>query len=808
MFVPETARGQTMRKYFNKDWFFTGHFEERLLHISREEAQRELTPVYLPHTVKELPFNCFDEREYQMVSGYVRFLNVPESWRGKRVSLLFMAAGHQAEVYCNGALVTHHENGYTAFEAELDGFLRYGEENLITVRLDSRENLNQPPFGKVIDYMTFGGLYRGVYLEVREKACIRDLFVHGGLDGVAHVSMEGDYTENTSVIARICPLDSEGNAEGPGVMFSSPFWVDKFDLPVPDVKLWDIGNPNMYRLTVTMMGDGGSDTRSADFGFRTVRMDAEGFWLNERRLRIRGLNRHQSWPYMGYAVPDRAQALDADILKYELGCNAVRTSHYSQSQAFVDRCDRIGLLVFTEIPGWQFVGDVKWQEQALENTREMVRQYRNHPSIFLWGVRINESADHDDLYRKTNAVARQMDPTRPTGGVRCIKNSHLFEDVYTYNDFSHYGPNEGCEPRENITPEKKCGYLITEYNGHMYPTKAWDFEGRRVEHALRHARVLNAVRGTKGIAGSFGWCMFDYNTHKDFGSGDRICYHGVLDMFRNPKLAAAVYTAEGGRLALKVGTTMDIGEYPAARLGQIWAFTSGSEVELYKNGQFVNRFTPGGQFPNMKHPPILIDDVIGNLLVENEGFDEKTAAKVKEILLAEGVYGEDGLPSALARRKALLIARRKVTADQLHDLYGRYLANWGGERVTWRFAAKNEQGKVIGECIRNSSAVSRLEVDCDTEELTENGTWDIATVRIRAVDQNGEQLPYVQRSVRLILEGDARLAGPDAVPLQGGMTGTYVCSEGRSGSAKLTIRMEGCEDVVLHFTIRAGEEAK
>ena len=99
---------------------------------------------------------------------------------------------------------------------------------------------------------------------------------------------------------------------------------------------------------------------------------------------------------------------DADILKNELGLNAVRTSHYPQSHHFIDRCDELGLLVFTEIPGWQNIGDDEWKEQAVVNTREMVTQYRNHPSIILWGVRINESVDCDELYLRTNKEEEKL----------------------------------------------------------------------------------------------------------------------------------------------------------------------------------------------------------------------------------------------------------------------------------------------------------------------------------------------------------------------------------------------------------------
>ena len=128
--------------------------------------------------------------------------------------------------------------------------------------------------------------------------------------------------------------------------------------------------------------------------------------------------------------------------------NAVRTSHYPQSHAFIEECDRRGILVFTEIPGWQYVSSSQhWRDICIQNVEEMVRQYRNHPSIFMWGVRVNESQDDDALYTKTNALAHSLDPTRPTSGVRYLEKSSLLEDIYSYNDFSHNGTNPGCRKK-------------------------------------------------------------------------------------------------------------------------------------------------------------------------------------------------------------------------------------------------------------------------------------------------------------------------------------------------------------------------
>jgi beta-galactosidase len=148
-------------------------------------------------------------------------------------------------------------------------------------------------------------------------------------------------------------------------------------------------------------------------------------------------------------MPESMQRYDVSVL-LECGVNAVRTSHYPQSHYFIDECDRVGILVFTEIPGWQHIGDEAWQDVALENVREMVTQYRNHPSIIIWGVRINESKDAHDFYLRTNALAKELDPTRATGGVRNFKGSELIEDVYTYNDFRHDGNAPGCDKRKAL----------------------------------------------------------------------------------------------------------------------------------------------------------------------------------------------------------------------------------------------------------------------------------------------------------------------------------------------------------------------
>ena len=561
----------------------------------------------------------------------------------------------------------------------------------------------------------------------------------------------------------------------------------------------------LYRCSVRLITADGRllDCQETTFGFRTAEFKADGFYLNGKKTFLRGLNRHQSYPYVGYAAPEALQREDARILKEELSCNAVRTSHYPQSQYFIDECDRLGLLVFTELPGWQHIGNEQWKEQACKNLKEMILQYRNRPSIVLWGVRINESQDDDQFYTRTNEIAHKLDPSRQTSGVRYLEKSSLLEDVYAFNDFSHDGKAPGVKPKKAVTPDMGKALLVSECNGHMYPTKPYDTWEKRQEHAMRHIRVQNAA--LKERAGCFGWCMFDYPTHKDFGSGDRICYHGVMDAFRNPKLAAAAYESQGdGAPVLEVGSSMDIGDYPGGQLGDVYVFTNADEVKLYKNDVFVTRLSHNGKW-SLKHPPFEVSDTIGELLETQEGFSHSKAKLLRQCLLAAGKYGLAGLPLKYKLKMLWCMARYGLKFKDGVELYGRYVANWGGESTSWRFEGIKD-GKIVAAVTCRPSANLHLEVKADHTELCEKDSYDMAAVRIRILDENGNPAPYAQLPVSFEVSGAADLVGPAVCTAEGGMCGTYIRTSGKSGIATLTVHTEQTEDIILKFNITVREE--
>ena len=792
---------------WNDGWLFAPVFTPALVQPDRAA---ELTPVRVPHTVKPLPYNYCNENDYQRLSGYRKEFFAPKEWEGRTVLLTFGAVAHDATVFCNGRRMFHHGCGYTAFTVDLTAALRLGQKNVVAVRCDSREDLNIPPFGGQLDGLTYGGIYRAVSLDIKEPAYLRDIFIEA--------KAEGDFRIYSSTVGETVDCTLQAEIRSPSG--SRALYQGELSLPIVGtlngVHPWSLEHPSLYTLTVRLIRPGTNglpdrvlDERSTRFGFRTLQFVAGGLYLNGQRVELRGLNRHQSYAYQGYAMPDSIQRLDAQLLKKELGCNAVRTSHCPPSPAFLDACDELGILVFTEMPGWQHLGDDTWKAQALQNCREMVCQYRNHPSIFLWGVRVSGSADDEAFYKRTHETVHRLDPTRPTAGARGFHKSQLLEDVYAYNDYSYRGRGPGCEARGNVTPDTRKGYLISEFGGQQFPAKAFDDEPHRLAQALRYAAVLNDSIAQQGVAGSFGWCMTDYNTHREFGSGDRVSYHGVMDLFRNPKLSAAVYASQKtprapSDIVLEVSSGMALGDLPSGIPVACWVFTNAESVRLYRDNDFVAEFAPDrrGRFAALPHPPIEIQDFVGSLLEKYEGLDRAAAPQVAAIL---NEMRRDAMElSPLSRARMLSL---RLSAQELLRMYYKYIGVLGSPTSVYRFEAV-WHGRAVKTVIREPVQSVRLECTVHNPILTDGPTWDCAAVSLRAIDQNGNLLPYCSEAVQLSVEGPVEILGPSVVPLRGGMAGTYLATTGEAGRAVLHCKMEGALDTEAVLTIRCREESR
>ena len=250
------------RHYLNNDWYFTENWSDDLL--TSFDVPSEMIPVRLPHTCRETSLHYFNETEYQMLCGYARYLDIPEDWRGKKLLLTFEGAAHEATVYVNGKLVGKHSCGYTAFTLDISDFVIYGNRNLVTVKLDSRESLNIPPFGYVIDYMTYGGIYRDVYLDVKEPLHIKHVFIHTDRIreiniGISEIELSSNAKNDLAgmKLSQHIRLHGSGEAQAFHPLQESDASSAILSFTAPDTQLWDTENPVLYDIKTDLLSPSG-----------------------------------------------------------------------------------------------------------------------------------------------------------------------------------------------------------------------------------------------------------------------------------------------------------------------------------------------------------------------------------------------------------------------------------------------------------------------------------------------------------------------------------------------------------------------
>ncbi len=319
-------------------------------------------------------------------------------------------------------------------------------------------------------------------------------------------------------------------------------------------------------------------------------------------------------------MPGRVLRRDAEILRHDFNCNIVRCSHYPQSDAFMDACDELGLMVWEEIPGWQYVGDQSWQDLAVGDVKKMVRRDRNRPSVVIWGVRINESMNDPAFYRRTREAAIALDNSRPTSGTMTpssLKNwrEEWHQDVFAFDDY-HRAADGGVGIKE---PLPGVPYMIAESVGQFnYSTgKGFDRKYRRAgdpiqqaEQALLHAQAHSKAAAYPRCAGVIAWCAFDYASLLNAYEGVKC--PGIADTFRIPKLGASFYLAQTDpkvRPVIEPSFYWDFGSRTPSGPGERAAiFSNCDRLELLIDGKHHAVLHPDRSgFPHIKYPPFFAD---------------------------------------------------------------------------------------------------------------------------------------------------------------------------------------------------------
>lgn len=760
-----------MKTSLNYSWKFVSNFDSSYL----SKLPKEAVEIDIPHSPKNVPYNYFKESDYQGVFTYEKTFNISEINKNRRYFIRFEGIMVKAKIYFNDVDLGEHISTYLPFEIEISKYIK--NSNRLIVVIDSHEDENIPPFGFALDYITFGGIYREVYLIDEPKSYLRNIYPHGDTKGHLKILYDKIGEEELEISHELYFKDQ----------LIKSFKEDELQIESP--LLWSIKEANLYTLKTKIVCDKETETYLTRFGFRDIKFTNHGFYLNDEKIKLVGLNRHQGYPIIGYAASKSLQEDDANILK-RIGVNVVRTSHYPQSEHFLSRCDEIGLLVVNEIPGWQHIGKSEaWRNNCLENTKKMVLKERSHPSLIVHGVRIDESVDDHDLYSKTNEIAHKLDPFRPTIGVRNFTNSELLEDIYGYNDFSCDSLKIGLiDPKKVKTNGKPL--LVTEYMGHMDPVKPTSDEQKRIEVALRHAKVIDDNYKHENACGAIGWCFVDYHSHTDFGSGDKICPHGVMDLYRNPKYTSYIYASQQeNRPFLDVLNNLKPGDVPEAIFSDIYVATNCDYVELYKNDELVNRFYPvNDKFKYLKHPPILIDDIVGFTFKEDK-FPVRSHLKIAKMFSYAAMHGFNHLPLKNKLYLGYMMMRYKISYTELVGYWNKYVGAWGGKAKTYKFKGYIND-KVVSELSIGPSDSFDLLVNTNKEELVNEDTYDTLIIRVKHVDSHYRLMQYSDHIIDIKVEGPLELIGNSQQVLLGGQLSIYIKSKNEKGTGKIVIKMD------------------
>jgi beta-galactosidase len=654
----------------------------------------------------------------------------------------FQGVMTSASVYLGGVQIAVHQGGYLPWSVELTPYLA-GGDNVLAVVVDARW-LDVPPDGNAngapsVDYLQPGGIYRDAALRIVPQVFISDVFakptnVLGTNPGVdVQFTIDAASVPSNPVMLSAAVLDGAnqlGAVSGTVSITATGATVATLSIMgLSGVSLWSPNAPMLYQVQATITADGVSHAFAVTIGFRQATFQTNGFYLNGQRLEIFGLNRHQLFPYTGMAASARLQWRDAELLRNELNCNMVRCSHYPQSPYFLDACDALGLMVWEEPPGWQYVGDAAFQAIVIQNVQDMVVRDRNRPSVIVWATRLNETANYTSLYAQTRQLAYTLDGTRQTTGAMTNQSTAGWaEDVFAYDDYSSSGGNATLKPPVSGVP-----YMVSEAVGALdgAPLYRWvDTEATLAIQCQMHAQVHDLAQSNSAYAGLLGWAGIDYAS---LNGGNRIWHNvkwpGVLDTFRVPKPGAAFYRSQVDPTVTPVILPVFFWDFgsgsPASGPGAAAMIaTNCDRLEIYVGGQHFATGTPDTQdYANLSYPPVVVD-----LTVNGTGSPD---------LRVDGYLG------------LLLVGTLQMSSDTTHD---------------------------------------QLVLNVEDASIAGDGN-DMTRFTFRALDAYGNQRPNVTGNVTLSLAGPATLIAenPFGFATYGGVGGAFIRSQpSTSGSVTVT----------------------
>jgi beta-galactosidase len=714
----------------NRGWLFGGEYVPNSEQPGFDDSR--FVEVTLPHTVTNLSWGNWNPSTWQKKWIYRKRFDSAQLPRG-RVFVDFDGVMTSARIFLDGRELGLHQGGYLPFLFELTSHLPRGD-HVLALEVNS-EWQNVPPEGDprgawTVDFLEPGGMYRDVTLRVVPDVFIADVFaLPEGVLGPSptlrlEVTIDAASPPPKPVDVEVQLVDGTTTvSSGSTSVAITTAGTHTAALTLTGLgkpELWSPSTPKLYTVRTTLTDHSGAELHSVDVrtGVREVAFRLDGFHLNGEPFKLFGLNRHQLFPYLGMAANERLQRRDAELLKHTLNCNMVRCSHYPQSPHFLDACDELGLMVWEEPPGWQYVGsDKAFQNLVVQNVHDMVRRDRNRPSVIVWATRLNETGNPTALYKETRQTAGHLDNSRQTSGaMRIYSTTDWAQDVFAYDDYSLHD-NPKAAPLK--PPLQGVPYFVSEAVGALDgpPLYRWiDNSATLAAQAELHARKHEAARSNTAYAGLLGWAGIDYASLQGGNRNWRnLKWAGVLDAFRVPKPGAAFYRSQ-----------CSPAEKPIILPVFFWDFGKSSPNGPGKNAMVATNcdfleFTIQGHPPfrgfpdrrnyqHLDHPPVFAD------LTTTRG------ASPPELTI-DGYVGTTKVHS--------IMMSGATTGDQ-------------------------------------------LELTIEDHTLEANG-HDATRFTFRAVDKYGNQRPYATGDVTLSLSGPGILT-PDKFPFEtyGGVGGGYI----------------------------------
>lgn len=622
----DCAQGESVTLNFNTNWAY------RLGNVSDGERvgldDADWVAVTIPHTLA-MEKKHLGSRNYKGIGWYRRYFILEPKFKGREINIDFAGVMIDCDVFLNGDKIATHHGGYIGFSVDITDKVRFGQNNLLAVRVSNLDDADTPP-GKPetqLDFHYFGGIYGDVALRIQDRLRITDAIQADEVAGggvfvtypmvsseraLVHVKTEiaNDRLTRAMFTLKTTLLDTAGRSVAetatPAALPSGNKLNLEQDLTLTHPKLWHPDQPNLYTLISEILESGTTvDSLTTPIGVRRIAFKPDGFYINGEKLYIRGANRHQQFQNVGDAASDSMQRRDAIALK-EGGFNAVR-GHYPNAKAFLDACDELGILVIESQPGWQWwSADKLFWDNTIRDARQMIRRDRNRPSVVLWETTLNETPVPDTWRKAVTDAAHQEYP-----------GDQLFVSCDGVSPYYNVGYKVIYRKQEWLDHDPKKPFVTREWGDWEGGSRCLrsDGETAMIRQVVYRQVYLNGdgyddwggLDSCDRIAGYFLWSWMDYTR----GSRDTTLGSGAVDINRYPKFCSywlrsmtdarnsaygpMVFIASYNQDRESFKTTVFSSAYQSRKGGwsvpwsssDIMVFSNCDSVRLYQNGSLI-----------------------------------------------------------------------------------------------------------------------------------------------------------------------------------------------------------------------------